>query len=925
MNTVQAFSPKPPTERQKAFSFRRAPLFAAMISGFALMSASPLYAADDAEVEALKAEIYRLRQELSAQRGETAPAAAGEAASTAAPVAAGQQYQPEEPQALDAVVVRSRNRIERLQDVPLSISVVTGKELDRLAANDLSEIVKRVGNVSWNRGNQRTFSLSIRGLGKAGQTEAQDPSIGLIVDGVSYAYNALASSYNFHDIEAVEVTRGPQGTLLGKNSSLGSVNFVTRKPSFTPSADYSLLFGEHDRVVGKFAAGGPIVDGLLAYRISAVGEKGNGDIKNRSNKDMSYQNIERFSGRAQFLLTPSTDFSARIALEVTPRAAETTNGRTTNTPTAGLRYSNGTAWRATTAEAALNRPYFQGVKDYSINDYYRQRYVNADSARGLVTGSHGASAELNWQVGSHTLTSITAYRDYHFNAVNDEGTPFDVYRNAGGFWNDYKQRSQEFRISSDSGGFVDYQAGLYYINVSNSVDYQRDWGHDAGAWFANAARYGRLSADAAGQRLLADSLDGLSMSYNSPTGLQKIHNTSTAVFGQANWHLSEPLTLTTGIRLTRENRENYGSSFIRDNGRGGALNPDVVNGVNLGGFNSDATGALGANSIEQAALADAVAQQYFGVANYGALTADQRQQVADAKATRRAAIGVVFNKAKARSFNDIQKAFVLSPSYKVNENLTTYVSAQYGEKAGISQFTNGVSNKIDAEKTTSYEIGFKSALFQKTLILNANLYLTNVKDFQQSVQAYDEYTTRANNDGTLYYTSATGSVPRVQSKGLELDGVYSGIKYTTLRFSGAYTDARYKKFKNAAQPAENGYTGAAPYRDLSGKVLPGASKFTANIGVDYRIPVLNDKEFHVDFNTEYHTKYYSDNALSRYSIIKAGSITDFGIGLGARNQSYDVSLVVKNLFDDDAKLTSGATSYTPALGRWIGIQFTGKL
>ncbi|GHU12704.1 hypothetical protein FACS1894185_6970 [Betaproteobacteria bacterium] len=407
--------------------------------------------------------------------------------------------------------------------------------------------------------------------------------------------------------------------------------------------------------------------------------------------------------------------------------------------------------------------------------------------------------------------------------------------------------------------------------------------------------------------------------------MQKIHNTSTAVFGQANWHLSEPLTLTTGIRLTRENRENYGSSFIRDNGRGGALNPDVVNGVNLGGFNSDAAGVLGANSAEQAALADAVAQQYFGAANYSALTPDQQQQVADAKATRRAAIGVVFNKAKARSFNDIQKAFVLSPSYKVNENLTTYVSAQYGEKAGISQFTNGVSNKIDAEKTTSYEIGFKSALFQKTLILNANLYLTNVKDFQQSVQAYDEYTTRANNDGTLYYTSATGSVPRVQSKGLELDGVYSGIKYTTLRFSGAYTDARYKKFKNAAQPAENGYTGAPPYRDLSGKVLPGASKFTANIGVDYRIPVLNDKEFHVDFNTEYHTRYYSDNALSRYSIIKAGSITDFGIGLGARNQSYDVSLVVKNLFDDDARLTSGATSYTPALGRWIGIQFTGKL
>jgi outer membrane receptor protein involved in Fe transport len=896
-----------------------------MITGFALMSASPLYAADDAEVEALKAEIQRLRQELAVQRGEAAAPATDESAAAATPVAAQQQYQPEEPQALDAVVVRSRNRIERLQDVPLSVSVVTGRELDRLASNDISEIVQRVGNVSWNRGNQRTYSLSIRGLGKAGQTEAQDPSIGLIVDGVSYAYNALASSFNFHDIEAVEVTRGPQGTLLGKNTSLGVINFVTRKPSFTSSADYSLLFGERDRVVGKFAAGGPIVDGLLAYRISAVGEKGNGDIKNRSNKDMSYQNIERFSGRAQFLLTPSADFNARLSLEVTPRSAETTNGRTTNTPTTSLRYSDGTAWRATTGEAALNRPYFQGVKNYSINDYYREGYVNADSARGLVTGGHGASAELNWQVGSHTLTSITAYRDYHFNAVNDEGTPFDIYRNSGGFWNDYKQSSQEFRISSDTGGFVDYQTGLYYIDVRNSVDYQRDWGHDAGAWFANTARYNRLAVNAEGRQLMADSLDGLSMSYNSPAGLQSIRNKSLALFGQANWHLSEPLTLTTGIRLTRERRVNSASTFIRDNGRGGALNPVAVNGVNLGGFDSNGAGVLGSNSTAQIALADALAQQYFGAASYASLTPTQMQQVADAKATRAAAIGVVFNRAKAQSFNDIQKAFVLSPSYKVNENLTTYASVQYGEKAGISQFTNGVSNKIDAEKTTSYEIGFKSALLNKTLILNANLYLTNVKDFQQSVQTYDAYTTALNNNSQLYYTSATGSVPRVQSKGLEIDGVYSGLRHTTIRFAGAYTDARYKKFENAAQPAENGYTGAAPYRDLSGKVLPGASKFTANIGVDYRIPVLGDKEFHIDFNTAYHTKYYSDNALSKYSIIKAGSITDFGIGLGARNQSYDISLVVKNLFDDDEPLARTATSYTPALGRWIGIQFTGKL
>ena len=143
-------------------------------------------------------------------------------------------------QELGAVTVRSRNRIEKLQDVPLSISVIQGEELSRLGATGIEEVTKRAGNVSWNLGNQRTSSLSIRGIGKVGQTEAQDPSVGVIVDGVSYAYNALTSSFDFIDIDTIEVSRGPQGTLLGKNTSVGNIIFNTKKPSFTPTADYGI-------------------------------------------------------------------------------------------------------------------------------------------------------------------------------------------------------------------------------------------------------------------------------------------------------------------------------------------------------------------------------------------------------------------------------------------------------------------------------------------------------------------------------------------------------------------------------------------------------------------------------------------------------------------------------------------------------------
>ena len=194
---------------------------------------------------------------------------------------------------------------------------------------------------------------------------------------------------------------------------------------------------------------------------------------------------------------------------------------------------------------------------------------------------------------------------------------------------------------------LDYQAGLFYIDVENDVDYQKVWGHDAGAWYANPTQYARLDADPTGRYLLQQSLDGLNMSWNSPTGTQQIRNTSGAPFAQANWHLTSALTLTTGGRLSFENRQNNGSTFIRDFGFAPELNPVAVNGVPLGGFSSTNAGVLTTvNSLEQLSLADKTANKYFGAAitgapgaAYNALGATQKQQLADAKAIRAAQSG----------------------------------------------------------------------------------------------------------------------------------------------------------------------------------------------------------------------------------------------------------------------------------------------
>lgn len=705
---------------------------------------------------------------------------------------------------LDTVVVRSRNRIEKLHDVPLSISVVTGAELEKLQAVDVAAITKRVGNVVWNPGNPRQFSLSIRGVGKQAQTDAQDPSVGIIVDGVNYAYNPLSSSVDFTDIAAVEVTRGPQGTLLGKNTSLGVINITTKKPIFDSESYGSISYGQRNTLFASATLGGAVVDDLLAWRGTFTANKGDGDLVNNYNPDLTYANKDRFSGRVQFLLTPSENFNARLSLDAQPKAGEATNGRSFNKRTPANYASNnltgalaGTTTNplSTDASTRLNRRWFLDQSSYRYeNDWLgnsERNAIDADNYNPIVTATNGASTELNWKLSEFEVTSITAYKDYYFDARNDEGTPFDISKNGGGLV-DYKQYSQELRLSSKTGGFVDYQAGLFWIKTDTDHDTRAAWGSDAGAWFASAdslrldattgavtvnrGQYSLLDTNSSGRALLQDSLSRLNR-----VGSNQYNNTSSAIFAQANWHFSDPLTLTTGVRLTREDRNTSSRAYLSDAGAGAVLNPAVVNGVQLGGFDSSATGVLTTNnSAQQIATADALAVKYFGAVNYAALTDAQRRQVAAAKALRKSQVGVLWNAVEAESFEDTQPAFVVSPSYKFNNNHTGYASWQYGEKAGIAQVVNGVSYPTKAEKSSSFEIGLKSNFLQDTLVLNVDIFRTKITDYQQAVLVVDEYTTaeniKANVTPATAYTSYTGNAPEVIAQGLEFDGVLAASR-----------------------------------------------------------------------------------------------------------------------------------------------------
>lgn len=865
-----------------------------------LLSASPLLHAQEAVTEAEGEPI-----QLAA-----APARAVEGATLA------------------TVVVTARNREEKLQDVPLSVSVVSGEQLEQLQAVDLSSFASRVANVFVQRENPQHRAASIRGIGMMNNTHAQDPSVGIIVDGVNYAYNPLAATVEYTDVAALEVTRGPQGTLMGKNATLGVINIITKRPSFTPDANYSLGFGENNTVIGRASGGGPIVDDVLAWRGAVSVQKGSGPYANRyRSPDDTYVNTDRVSARGQLFWQPTDSFSARLSINAQPRTADNSNGAEFHTPTPTT-YADGSPNPLNSdASTRLARRWFGQYPDYDYErDYLSNRYHFNDGQGPQMTSSSGASLELNWERDGYTITSINAYNDYHFNArYNDEGTPFAIQLGSGNL-HDYEQYTQELRLSSQIGDFVDYQTGVFYINTRMKDQGSLTlYGADAGAWYANRSQYDLLDTDAAGRYLLQNSIDHLAIVGNPK---QDLDNKSAALFGQANWHFTPALTLTTGLRFTREDRTSANTtSYIYSQGYAPELNPVQVNGVQLGGFASNSAGVLTTTDPEQIAIADAVALKYFGVASYADLDATQLRQVAAAKSIRAARIGRVWDEYTPPSWKDTQPSFVVSPSYRINDNVNTYVSWQYGEKAGIAQARFGASAPAKAEKNSSYEIGVKTSLFDRTLTLNADVFVTDIEDYQQAVQIFDEYTTNLNNDGNLYYMSATGNANKVRARGLEIDGAYEGIDNLSIRFAGAYNDAYYVDFPNAGQPEENGNQ-PLPYRDVSGENLPGAAKYTFNVGVDYRYPVFSRSEFRLSLNTAYTSRFKSDVALSEYSWIPAHSLTDLSVGFATttlQNNQFEVSLLVKNLFDDDTPFARTWNLVTPADPRWAAIIVSGKL
>jgi len=957
---------------------------AATVIGVSIMSIQDVQAApkkggkNNTEVSKYEAEIARLRAQLSqkeqreseleqrerqiaerernllSQNVTTTPVADAAAIANEPnlPVSTGSesetvvaQKEAAETDNLGEVVVKGQRKtaLQKLKDVPQSVSVVEGKELEKQQVSNFRDIVKRIGNIKWGGSstNPTTTALTLRGVGYLGSGGALgiDSSVNTTVDGVPYIISNMAVFNSYYDLDTVDVARGPQGTSGGYTGSLGKITFTSKAPSFNDEAAASLTYGKYNTVLGRAVAGGAVIDDLLAWRGTFYREQADGQFennyyhaKNNGGNEVKYGNTDRTYGKLQLLATPTDNFKARLSFDITPNSKEygiSSNGGIFPRAVPDYFDSIGANGKPIAVNQAnqdtgkLTRRWFSQNPNWSYAGNYLKESNRAEHYP-IANDTRGFSGQLDWKVANHTLTSISAWRDYNFDFGSpnfSNPTPFSILTGPSSGLGYFKQLTQELKFASDKGGVLDYQGGVFYADVFRSnggLGRGNKYGSDAGAYYATKPQYDRLDVDGNGRYLMGNSLNGL-----KSNGYTEKDDTSLAVFGSLKWNINDKLALNTGLRVSKEKRTsdvNYNS--IYDQGNAAELNPSSVNNLQLGGYNSNGSGALTTNNATQLALANATANKYFGAASYAVLTPDQRQQLADAKAIRRARISGVYGQTSAEAFDQLLYTANFSPSYKITDDQTGYFSFQYGEKAGVSQIVGatskgGTSLPTKAEKNFSYELGLRSSFLEGSLAVNTTLFYQDIKDYVANRYIYDEAQTIANNDGLLAYISAVGNIPAVSSKGVELDIAYS-LDNTNLRLSGAYNDARYEENKFHAKPLELGGT-SVPYYDVSGKRLPGAGPFSFNAFADHTWPVFGKYNFFANANYNYTSSYLTDPSLSRYSKVDAYGLTDASVGFGRRDKKLEISFLVKNLFDVDYGYQSVWNLYIPGNPRWMGV------
>jgi iron complex outermembrane recepter protein len=430
----------------------------------------------------------------------------------------------------DTVVITSRRRREKLQDVPIPISVVTGALLDQAGAFNTNRLKELVPSLTLYSSNPRNTTLNIRGQGTTFglANDGIDPGVGFYVDGVYYARSA-ATALDFVDVERIEVLRGPQGTLFGKNTTAGALSITTRKPYFTPGGNVEVSYGNYGFIQAKASITGAFSK-KLAGRISFSGTERNGLIENTATQK-STNSISNLGVRGQLLFKPSDKVEIILAGDATSQRPDG--------------YAQVIAGVVPTLRAPY-RQFNQIIADLnytlpSTNPF--DRVIDHNTPWQSNNDLGGVSLNVDVKVGKGTFTSTTAWRYWYWDPSNDRDfTGLSVLSKSQANSKQH-QWSQEFRYAGNITSKITGVVGLFAISQDLKSDPVQIEESGSAQW-----RFSQSTTSSKWQT------PGLLDGYGTKT-TSDLNLFSWAAFGQADWAITDRLHLLVGLRYNYDKKK----------------------------------------------------------------------------------------------------------------------------------------------------------------------------------------------------------------------------------------------------------------------------------------------------------------------------------------------------------------------------------
>jgi outer membrane receptor protein involved in Fe transport len=817
------------------------------------------------------------------------------------------------------IIVTATRRAERLSDVPIAVSAVSQQALQNSGATDIRALAQLAPSLLVSStGSEANASARIRGIGTVGDNPGLESSVAVFIDGV-YRSRTGSGLNDIGEVDRIEVLRGPQGTLFGRNASAGLINVITKAPAFDFGGYGEASYGNYNNIRIAGAVTGPITD-TLAFRVDGVYGKRDGFYKDVVN-DTDYNDRNRTFVRGQLLFQPSSDLSVRLIGDYTYRdekccGAVYVDLREKTDPTPGVPGD----YAVSASNRIVDIMKSMGAVFPSANDPYNRQIANtAGRAYSNKTKDYGGSAQIDWNFGPASLTSITAYREYKAGGASDiDYGSLDIgYRPDDG--NNYRQFhtfSQELRLQGSAlDDKLDWLIGGYYsrekLQVVDNLKFGTQYGMFAAcrvvsgvspaAVLRNPAAPGCLSATGiatlngalgAAAPLVIGNLNRLS-TLNDLGSIRDVYNQRSenfAAFTHNIFKVTDRLSITAGLRYTREKKD-FNASFQNNNTICGALQAGTAQG-GLGGL------------LANPALASTAA---------GIIT-----------------LGCTGNSTAAlsgKTINDSLKEGEFTGtgviSYKATDALMVYASYSRGYKAGgynldrsdlgpayLASTTanpNAALLRFDPETVNSYEVGFKYS--SRHFTLNVAGFRQQFSNFQlntfngtnyivQNIGSCKADLNGADGDNSATTGACTGGVKYgVLSQGVEIEAGFYPARNFAVNLGYTLADTKYRNNLVGSESGEalDPFLALLPGQQMSNaprNVVTMSTSWTPEIGTSGLTALFYvDGRLSSDYNTG--SDLFVEKEQDGFFLMNAR------VGLRGPDQNWSLEVWAQNLLNTD--------------------------